>query len=106
MLILLDENLPIRLSSHFIGHQVYSVKQMGWSGKQNGELIKLLIQHEFDALVTFDKRIPFQQNFNKYPILVFILYASDNTYNTLLALMPKVLITLSLPHQSGAVIIE
>ena len=106
MIVLLDENLPYRLQTHFIGHQVYSVSQMGWSGKRNGELIALLMQHGFDVLVTFDKRIPYQQNFLKYPIVVLILYAQDNTYRTLMGLMPKVLRTLSRPQQAGAIIIE
>lgn len=106
MTVLLDENLPIRLGVHFMGHEVYSVRQMGWSGKRNGELIQLMIQHGFDALVTFDKRIPYQQNFDKYPISVFLLYASDNTYHTLLDLVPKVLEALSSQTKPGAVIIQ
>ena len=52
--------------------------------------MKLLIAENFDALFTFDKNLHYQQNFKKYSIPVFVLNATDNTYLTLIKLVPKI----------------
>lgn len=83
MKILLDENLPKRLKKDFIDHEIYTIREKAWNGKKNGELMSLLVAAQFQILMTFDKNLPFQQNFNKYPITVLVLEAEDNTYATL-----------------------
>jgi predicted nuclease of predicted toxin-antitoxin system len=40
MKLLLDENLPKHLKTDFPEHNVYTVRDMGWSGKKNGELLQ------------------------------------------------------------------
>jgi len=90
MKLLLDENLPKRLKSDFPNHQIFTVRDMGWNGKKNGELMKLLIENNFDTLITFDKNLQFQQNFEKYQVPVIVLNAPDNTYFTLQLLSSKV----------------
>lgn len=73
MKLLLDENLPKRLKLHFPDHQVLTVREMGRNGIKNGELLTLMLNEEFEALLTFDKNIQHQQNFSKYPVAVFVL---------------------------------
>jgi len=51
MRILLDECVPRRLRSELAGHDVFTVVEMGWSGKQNGELLALAESH-FDVFLT------------------------------------------------------
>ena len=80
MKLLLDENLPKRLKNDFPNHQVFTSNEMGWSGKSNGELLRLMQEQEFDALLTFDKNLQHQQNFTKYELTVFVLSAPKNTY--------------------------
>lgn len=80
MKLLLDENLPKRLKADFANHEVYTVRDVGWQGIKNGELLQLMITNEFHALLTFDKNLQHQQNFKKYALTVFILSASNNTY--------------------------
>jgi hypothetical protein len=75
----------------------------GWKGKTNGELLKLMLDSAFDALLTFDKNLQHQQNFKKYTITVFVLSAPDNTYLTLQKLVPQILTNLSLPLPGGIV---
>ena len=50
MRVLLDENLDHRLK-RFFGeeHDIVTVRERGWSGKENGELIQDA-QREFDAI--------------------------------------------------------
>lgn len=80
MKLLLDENLPKRLKLDFPEHEIFTVSDMGWNGKKNGELLKPLLENSFDVLLTFDRNMQFQQNFKKYTIAVFVLNAPDNTY--------------------------
>ena len=90
MKLLLDENLPKRLKLDFTKHEIYTVRDKGWNGIKNGQLLKLLIENQFDALFTFDKNLSYQQNFSKYTITVFVLNASINSYSELSKLSAKV----------------
>lgn len=87
---MLDENLPKRLKLDFPEHEIFTVRDKGWNGIKNGDLLDLLIQNNFKALLTFDKNLQHQQNFTKYTITVFVLSASINSYDELTKLSPKV----------------
>ena len=90
MKLLLDENLPKRLKADFSQHEIYTVREKDWNGIKNGELLKLMLSEKFDALLTFDKNLQHQQNFNKYTITVFVLNAKNNTYVELTKLSGKI----------------
>jgi hypothetical protein len=90
MRLLLDENLPKRLKLDFPEHEIYTVRDKEWNGIKNGELLKLLVQNNFDALLTFDKNLQHQQNFLKYTIAVFVVSAKINSYEELTKLTPKI----------------
>jgi predicted nuclease of predicted toxin-antitoxin system len=90
MKLLLDENLPKKLKHDFAEHETYTVRDKGWNGVKNGELLKLLKNENFNALLTFDKNLQYQQNFNKYTITVFVLTATINTYSALSKLIPQI----------------
>jgi hypothetical protein len=83
MLLLLDENLPKSLKTDFPNHQIFTVWEKGWNGIKNGELLQLMLVNNFNALLTFDKNLQHQQNFQKYPIAVFVMIAFNNTYQQL-----------------------
>lgn len=107
MKLLLDENLPKRLKQDFPAHEVFTAREMQWVGIKNGELLKLLIETGFDALLTFDKNLQYQQNLSKYNIAVFVLTATINTYTELTKLSPKILKHLSAGKlQPGSIIIS
>ena len=82
--ILLDENLPHPLVHHFSEElQVFSVHDLGWAEKKNGDLIRSMIEEGFEYLLTADKNIQHQQNFEKYPIKLIIIRTFDNRFKTL-----------------------
>lgn len=89
MRLLLDENLDRRLK-RFFGeeHDVLTVRERGWSGKENGELIGLA-QHEFDVLVTMDQGIPRQQNLADVDLVFLLLEARSNRLADLTPLVPE-----------------
>lgn len=90
MRLLLDENLPKRLKYDFSEHEIYTVRDRQWDGIKNGDLLQLLVDNSFDALLTFDKNLIHQQNFSKYTITVFVLTAKINQYIELTKLTPKI----------------
>ena len=76
MRVLLDEQLDWRLGRSFgEGFKVETVARRGWRGKKNGELLALMEEAGFDALVTIDKGIPHQQNLSRYAVAVVSLDA-------------------------------
>src|SRR4051812_40724504 len=90
MKLLLDENLPKRLMQDFPDHEMFTVRDMGWNGIKNGALMQLMLDHHFDALLTFDKNLQYQQNFQKFTLTVIVISAQINRYEELTMLSPKV----------------
>lgn len=104
MKILIDENLPLKLKRIFgKNHKVLSVRDMGWHGKKNGELLGLMTLDGFEALVTMDKNLPNQQNLEKFPVLIFILRGANNKFVTLKALIPHILERIENGIDSGVI---
>jgi hypothetical protein len=67
--VLLDESLPRPLAALLSGHDVRTVTAMGWSGRQNGELLRLAAD-DFDVFLTADTNLEHQQNLTTLPISV------------------------------------
>jgi predicted nuclease of predicted toxin-antitoxin system len=88
--ILLDECIDQRLAEAIPGHDVSTVKQMGWNSKQNGELLALAASH-FEAFVTTDRNLSFQHNLKRFSIAVVVLTAPTNRLNDLRPIMPTLL---------------
>jgi predicted nuclease of predicted toxin-antitoxin system len=67
MKLLLDECLPRRAEFLFAeaGHDCETVRDAGFSGKENGELIGLAAK-KFEVLITIDKNIRHQQQKYRY----------------------------------------
>lgn len=90
MKILLDESLPRKLRKDFGNeYEVWTVRDKGWLGKKNGELLKLMEVNGFTIFVTVDRNLAYQQNLNQLPVTIFVLCASDNRRETLQNLLPK-----------------
>ena len=103
MKVLLDENLPKKLKINLQEFDVFTVSDKGWNGKKNGELLTLLLSDNFDALITFDKDLQYQQNFKKYSLPVIVLNAPDNTYLTLSKLVTQIKVVLNSELKPGSI---
>lgn len=90
MRVLLDECLPKKLKRLLPGHEVWTTVEKGWAGKRNGDLLTLA-QAEFDALLTVDRSLRFQQRVANFAIGVLVVAAPSNTLEALQPLMPAVL---------------
>ena len=66
--------LTLKLRRELAEHDVFTVVEMGWSGKSNGELLGLA-QNFFDVFLTLDRNIVYQQNVAAFQIAVVMLRA-------------------------------
>ena len=89
MRLLLDECVPKRLKRELLGHEVQTVQDMGWAGIKNGVLLKLA-DGQFDALLTVDQGIEYQQNLSGLKISVVVMLAASNDVDDLRPLLPSV----------------
>lgn len=90
MKILLDENLPKQLKTDFgPDYDVKTVRDMGWWGTKNGELLGLIVFNGFDFFVTIDKNLRYQQNLDRIQLKIFLLLAVNNRRETLKVLIEK-----------------
>ena len=65
-----------------------TVPQVGWAGIKNGELLSRA-QSQFDAFVTVDRILVFQQNIPQFTIAVIVLESLTNRLKDLRPLLPK-----------------
>lgn len=79
MKLLLDENLPHALRFEITGHEVFTVAYMKWSGIENGTLLAMAAGSGFDALITNDRGLEYEQNSGTLPVSVVILLVHANT---------------------------
>ncbi|MDQ2720395.1 MAG: hypothetical protein M3Z26_11640 [Bacteroidota bacterium] len=91
MKILLDENLPKQLKTDFgPDYYVKTVRDMGWQGKRNGELLGLIVFNGFDFFITIDKNLRYQQNLDRIELKIFLLLAINNRRQSLQILVEKI----------------
>ncbi len=86
--VLLDEGVPEKLRGAFSdAFTVETVRYRGWTGLKNGALLRAA-EEDFDAMVTVDKHLRYQQNLGARNIAVVVLNAAGTTYADLLGLIP------------------
>ncbi len=90
MRILLDECVPKPLKRQLSNYQVRTVVEMGWAGKKNGELLKLMQNEGFSVLLTADQNLRYQQNLEQVEISIIVMVASSNRLEDLFPLIPNV----------------
>jgi hypothetical protein len=84
--VLLDECIPVQVASELSPHEVRTIRGMGWRGKKNGELLQLAAA-SFDAFVTIDAGLRYQQRIGRLRLGVVTLVASSNEIEALRPLM-------------------
>jgi len=103
--VLLDECVDWRLARALAGHEIKTVRQMGWTGLRNGELMALA-SRRFDAFVTVDRNLAFQQETTSLGLATVVLQARTNRLADLLPLVPKLLVTLESAKTGGVAFVR
>jgi predicted nuclease of predicted toxin-antitoxin system len=91
MKLLLDENMPHKLRQFLPGHVVVTAAFMQWGGIRNGKLLDNAASKGFDALLTVDAGIEFEQNLSALPCSVIIIRSASNAFEHIEPHLPAVL---------------
>jgi len=89
--ILIDECLPRSLKSLLQPLECYTVQDMSWTGKVNGNLIRLAIDNGFAVFLTIDKNLQYQNPLKSYDIALIVLDVFRNTYETIAPLRSEII---------------
>jgi predicted nuclease of predicted toxin-antitoxin system len=95
MKLLLDENLPHALRYELSPHDCFTVAYMGWAGREDNELLSLAAASGFDALLTQDAGLQYQQNLRSLPLSIVVLRSASNDMDDLRPIVPTLLRALS-----------
>jgi hypothetical protein len=75
--VLLDENLPHLLRNNLGDHEIFTVRYKGWAGLKNGELIKTAEDDGFEAFITGDQTLSYEQNLTARRVAIVVLSSID-----------------------------
>ena len=89
-----------------MGHVVESVPLLGWSGIQNGALLRKAVENGFDVLITMDSNMSYQQNLPDHEIAIIVLRAPSNRLADTRPLAPKLLAVLPTLRKRTVAVIE
>ena len=106
MKILLDECVTKRLKPHLQEFEVFTVRELGWSGILNGRLMALCVENKFDVLLTIDKSLMFQQNLENYPVTIVVLNCLTSKVEELITFLPSFKIQVNALEKNKAYIIN
>jgi electron transfer flavoprotein alpha/beta subunit len=73
--VLLDENLDHALRKLLGPHEVVTVTYMGWTGLQNGALLRAAEESGMDVLLTGDQTLNYEQNLTGRRLAIVALSA-------------------------------
>jgi hypothetical protein len=72
MRILFDQGTPAPLRRALTGHTISTAYEMGWTELDNGALLQAA-DIDFDALITTDKNLRYQQNLTRRRLAILVL---------------------------------
>jgi hypothetical protein len=95
MRLLIDECIDQGLRHEFPGHDCQTAQYVKLTGLKNGALLAAAEAAGFDAIITVDQSIPFQQDLRGRRIALLILTAPTNRLRDLKRLVPSAMTALS-----------
>jgi hypothetical protein len=72
-----DLGTPVPLRNHLPNHTVETAYEKGWSNLKNGDLLTRAESNGFDALITTDRNLPYQQDLTGRKISVVVLLTTS-----------------------------
>ena len=77
MRILFDHGTPRPLRQHLPGHTCDTAADKGWETLRNGELIDRAEQEGYEALITTDQKLRYQQNLAGRKLAIIVLLKNN-----------------------------
>jgi hypothetical protein len=91
MRVLLDECVNEGLRKSFPGHDRQTARYAGFTGLENGELLRAAETAKFDVVLTVDRGFEYQQNVEQRKIAVIIFCRKSVLLEDLLPMVPDCL---------------
>jgi predicted nuclease of predicted toxin-antitoxin system len=76
MKVLLDACVPRPLRKFLPAHTVQTAQEMGWGQLKNGALLQA-VEPQFDAFLTSDQNLKYQQNIAGRKLAILVLPTND-----------------------------
>lgn len=73
MKVLFDQGTPVPLRRYLHPHVVDTAGERGWSRLRNGDLLDQAEANQYDAFITTDTDLRYQQNLSKRAIRILVL---------------------------------
>ncbi len=77
MKILFDQGTPVPLRKYLLEHEVSTAYEKAWSYLKNGELLQQAEDEGFEALITTDQNLRYQQNLQERKIAIVVLMSTS-----------------------------
>jgi hypothetical protein len=75
--ILFDQSVPVPLRDAFVGHEVWTAYERGWSTLKNGDLLNAAEGDGIEVMLTTDSNLLHQQNLDARSIAVVCLRSTS-----------------------------
>ena len=72
-----DQGTPVPLRKGLGSHEVDTVYEKGWSRFVNGDLLRAAEEAGYDAFVTTDQNLKYQQNLQGRPIAIIVILSAS-----------------------------
>lgn len=103
MRLLLDESVTHKLIPVLAReHEVVAVQKLNWDGRPDGSILALA-RGQFDAMITTDQKIPYQQRITEADVPIVILAGRSNDIADLEPLIPLALAVLPTLKQGDVI---
>jgi len=75
--VLFDNNIPRGLRRSLKGHEVHTAREKDWAMLRNGDLLRAAEDAGYDAMVTADQDMSYQQNLSGRKLALVVLSTND-----------------------------
>ena len=104
MRVLFDQCTPVPIARFLPEHTVRTALQENWDTLSNGELLRVAEEAGFDALLTTDTSLAYQQNLKGRKIAIVVL--SRNRWRMVQRIIPKIVAAINAATPGSYVFLE
>ncbi len=104
MRVLFDQGTPTAIADFLPEHTIRTTKQEGWETLSNGDLLRVAEEAGFDALLTTDNNLAYQQNLKMRKIAIIVL--SRNRWRMVQRRMRKIVAAVNAATPGSYALIE
>jgi hypothetical protein len=74
---LFDQGTPVPLRRSLPAHEIVTAFEQGWGTLQNGALLRAAEREGFEAIITTDQNLRYQQKLSERRLAILVLLTTD-----------------------------